>query len=708
MSRIDLTGAAPTGPAEAPLRGAGEPPVARPHFRTAWWSDFAELFRAFRMAIHPANIIAIVAALIMLYAAGWAFDAVWGRQVAPQEIAQYQVDRPRVYQKTMRAWLDHRPRRLRGLLEDAQVNATPAQITALSENPDAAFNRLRVHDENRYHAKIAALAARTNREITHKILPFRPAMQQERQEDRHATATLARRLVQARAVAGRPVFYSFVNYERDQFHMLVANTLGILRLGNVRASGMGMAPAQGAPAALTMGLFPHHPRRVAATPTVAGNLINMFYTGPAWLVTAAAPMRTRLGDTGSHVFLRRLAYLLSLLLLVALFLALASIVGGAVCRHAACQAGGVETSFLDCLNMARRAWLALVQAWLTPFAALLVLALGLALVALVGAIPAVGPIFVGLFLILFFAGGFVLMLIILGVLGGFHLLFPAIAVEGPDSFDAVSRAFSFLFARPWRMLCYVILAIFYGVLTYLFVGFALFVVLYATHIAVGWGMGLFGAGGSTQLGVSHLNTIWPVPHFSRYLTPVNWAALSWPQAIAAILVRWWAYLVAMSLAAYVISYYFTSSTIMYLLLRRVVDGQDFSELAPDDAFLPPRRTSTAEAPGPVVGPAAPVAGVAASAAPTTAGPPRFTELTVNAPTTATGKSEAGTSAGGAEPDADSGAQTTAATGAETRNDVVIVTPDSPPPNAAVTESADTQTTPAAEPFPPSAPEGPPQ
>ena len=39
-------------------------------------------------------------------------------------------------------------------------------------------------------------------------------------------------------------------------------------------------------------------------------------------------------------------------------------------------------------------------------------------------------------------------LILLGLTGGFNLMYPTIAVEGSDSFDAISRSFSYVYARP--------------------------------------------------------------------------------------------------------------------------------------------------------------------------------------------------------------------------------------------------------------------
>src|SRR4029079_17405138 len=82
--------------------------------------------------------------------------------------------------------------------------------------------------------------------------------------------------------------------------------------------------------------------------------------------------------------------------------------------------------------------------------------------------------------------GFVITLVALGTVGGFNLMYPTVAVEGSDSFDAISRSFSYVFARPWRMLFYTAVAIAYGALTYLFVRFFIYIVLAVTHFFVGW------------------------------------------------------------------------------------------------------------------------------------------------------------------------------------------------------------------------------
>jgi hypothetical protein len=79
-----------------------------------------------------------------------------------------------------------------------------------------------------------------------------------------------------------------------------------------------------------------------------------------------------------------------------------------------------------------------------------------------------GPL-VALFLPLALLSGFVMTLIGLGTLGGFPLFTPAVAAEGTDAFDAVSRGFSYVYSRPWHYVFYQAVAAVYGVVCVSFV-----------------------------------------------------------------------------------------------------------------------------------------------------------------------------------------------------------------------------------------------
>src|SRR5207249_7597772 len=127
--------------------------------------------------------------------------------------------------------------------------------------------------------------------------------------------------------------------------------------------------------------------------------------------------------------------------------------------------------------------------------------------------------------VLVLAAGFVMTLVLLGTFGGFNLMYPTIAVEGSDSFDAISRSFSYVYARPWRMLFYTIVAIIYGALTYLFVRLFLWMMLSLTHYFVGAGMFA-----RAQSMAPLWTSMWPGPASTgRVAYEIDFLSLRWDQ-----------------------------------------------------------------------------------------------------------------------------------------------------------------------------------
>src|SRR5207302_1928949 len=157
----------------------------------------------------------------------------------------------------------------------------------------------------------------------------------------------------------------------------------------------------------------------------------------------------------------------------------------------------------------------------------------------------------------------------LGTIGGFNLMYPTIAVEGSDSFDAISRSFSYVYARPWKTLFYTLIAIIYGALTYLFVRLFLFIMLSATHHVVGWWVW-----SHAPNDVNLWPMLWTPPSFWSLPYDIDFLALNSDQDIGAGLISIWVYLTISLPGAYAISYYFSANTIIYYLLRNDVDATE--------------------------------------------------------------------------------------------------------------------------------------
>ena len=148
----------------------------------------------------------------------------------------------------------------------------------------------------------------------------------------------------------------------------------------------------------------------------------------------------------------------SLLLSAFWSLAVWAYFGAAISRVAAVQlASGEQVGWGAALRWAGSKWLAYFAAPVLPMlgvalAVLPILVLGLImktdLLAVVAAL--IWP--------LVLAGGFVMTILLIGVLLGWPLMWATISVEGTDSFDALNRTYAYIFQRPLRYLFYAVVA----------------------------------------------------------------------------------------------------------------------------------------------------------------------------------------------------------------------------------------------------------
>jgi hypothetical protein len=590
--------------------------------------EFIHLFRGFRLAINPAKILLALLAILLLYGAGRLFDAVWGPQVYVGEIERYQTQKPEAFARARDDQLRQRVANLESALSLESMNDTALtsdQIARAKDDPRAMYRLLKESYERRFHQEV--LDAHKQRQA-HELLedgagrgglpPGTPTPAELEQQERAAAAgRLYSSITNARATAGRGIFDAFLAYELRQFDLLIANTLSFVRVAPVRtdvvAGESGVNAPPGDAAAVSGSLFTTSGDRLWGSDTVAGCVANMTITAPSWLFTATAPMQYRPANADTWAgWLKMVAYrgmyLLSLVALVVFALVVVAFTGAVIARLSALELAGIERAPLaQVFGFAGGRLWTFIKTPIAPFLILLAIGILMALAGLLGAIPFVGPIILGAIFILFLAVGFVLMLLLLGILGGFNLLYPTLAVEGADAFDAMSRAFAYVYDRPWRLLFYTTISLIYGVVTLLFVSFALYLLLILTHTFAGWGMSLLGYHYGAYSGVAKLDTLWPAPAFMHLISPINWWAMSWPEYLGALLLHFWLFLLISCCGAYVISYYFSSHTIIYLLLRRSVDAQPLTEIYLHE---PAEKTSPlAEAPDaavpPAAGPAAP-------------------------------------------------------------------------------------------------------
>jgi hypothetical protein len=266
------------------------------------------------------------------------------------------------------------------------------------------------------------------------------------------------------------------------------------------------------------------------------------------------------------------------LIFTAWFLLIWSIFGGAICRIAAVHVARDEKmSVRQSLRFSANKVLSFIFAPLIPL--LIIFGIGLVLSVcgfVLFHIPVVGPIVAGVLFIFALLGGLVMTLVLLGTLGGLNLMYPTIGVEGSDSFDAISRSFSYVFARPWRMLWYTVVSLIYGAICYLFVRFFIFMVLLLTWFFVGWWL-------KSKNTAPWYPEMFPPPSWSQLAYEPGFAHLKWSEDIAAGCIAFWNYLAISMLGAFAISFYFSASTIIYYLLRREVDATELVDVYVEEA-----------------------------------------------------------------------------------------------------------------------------
>lgn len=149
--------------------------------------------------------------------------------------------------------------------------------------------------------------------------------------------------------------------------------------------------------------------------------------------------------------------------------------------------------------------------------------------------------------------------LLLGLLFGWALIWPTISTEGTDSFDGLSRSYSYTFQRPLVYLFFVLVAGVLGVLA----SWIAWLLADWTHVLSVWAV-------SWGAGHERMNDLG-----SAMADPATPGLLG---ATAHVLAFWRGCILLLALA-YVYSYFWTSVTRIYFLLRQRVDGTELDEVA---------------------------------------------------------------------------------------------------------------------------------
>lgn len=512
---------------------------------------FTHIFRSFRIAIHMSKLILGLALLLSVYFGGRILDWCWPAraQAAYLELSEYEQIANGNDKITLGEWreqtLNATEQAYAQKLIDYQI-ITPNS----GETPDATMNRALEEARGRHylsdlHEKILKQRDDQVAKINKDYDAARAAAQSQYAKDNNkkalddandAATKIRKQAVldtydaalaewnNDQLIRGQGLFDCFFQYEIRQVTGVVFE--GVLKNNWLEAGG------------------------------VKDRVYNFFAVGPVWLIW------------NHPVFF--VVFAILFLLAWALF-------GGAISRIAAIHVARDEKiSVRQAMNFAVGKLLSFASAPVIPLVIVIVIGLIVSVVALVGNLPFFGPIIIGVFFFLALLAGFVMTLVLLGTAGGFNLMYPTIAVEGSDSFDAISRSFSYVYARPWRMLFYTIVALIYGAATYLFVHMFIWTALVLTHHFVG--LGILNSSDNTR---PLMSVMWPDPATTGRLsyTP-QFDALGPGQELGARFMNAWVMLMVAFLGAYAISLYFSANTIIYYLMRAEVDVTEM-----DDVYL---------------------------------------------------------------------------------------------------------------------------
>ena len=207
------------------------------------------------------------------------------------------------------------------------------------------------------------------------------------------------------------------------------------------------------------------------------------------------------------------------------------------------------------------------------------------LLGLIGNIPRIGELIMAVFMLLAFIAGALIAVVFIGAVAGFNLMPPAVAYDGSDCFDAISRSFSYVYARPWRMTFYTAVAAVYGAICYTFVRFFAFLLLWTTHRFLH--LGVWVNNSSKQ--INKLPAIWPEPKFTMLVDTSTLATANWSESLSAFLIHLLLWAVIGLIVSFIMSFYFSANTIIYALMRNRVDNT-----ALDDIYTPHFNETTIE------------------------------------------------------------------------------------------------------------------
>ena len=266
-----------------------------------------------------------------------------------------------------------------------------------------------------------------------------------------------------------------------------------------------------------------------------------------------------------------------LFIYTSVFCCVTAICGGAICRGAALEICKAQRpSIIENAAYGKSRFADFLCAPLAPIVLVLIFGSFISLTGFIGNLPWVGEIIMGILTIFSLLIGLILVLILIGFLGGVHLMLPSVAVEGTDFNDAVSRSYCYAYSRPWLLGVYGFVAAVYGAVCYMFIRLCAFMLLGTTYAFLS--LGVF-ADSSANAGIDKLHAIWPQPQFFNLTGKAIAVNIDWSEHFSHLLVSLAVLIISGMVSAFLISFYFSCCTVIYTLCRKAVDKDPVTDIS---------------------------------------------------------------------------------------------------------------------------------
>ncbi len=232
--------------------------------------------------------------------------------------------------------------------------------------------------------------------------------------------------------------------------------------------------------------------------------------------------------------------------------------GGVIARIVAVKLTQDETISLKAAGgFARKRCCSYMAAPLLPLLGVFGLGIPIAGLGLISHFD-VGIFLTGLLWPLVLCVGFLMAILLLGLIFGWPLMFSTISTEGTDAFDAISRSYAYVFQRPFHYLFYTLVLTVIGGLGWVLLHGMIDLLVYSTHWSLAWGLS-------------------PERTIELFYGDLQEGFAGW----GCSLIRFWQGFLRTLTTAFAVGFIFSGMTAVYLLLRRHVDGVELDEVQLD-------------------------------------------------------------------------------------------------------------------------------